>query len=69
MKILCWNINGFKSILKKDLLYNLINNENPEIFCLEETKIGSNYDEELNFLNIKLNKKYYSYFNNSIIKK
>lgn len=65
MKIITWNINGFKGILKKENLYNLINEKNPNIFCLSETKIGSNYDKELNFLNEKLKHKYFSYFHNS----
>ena len=41
MKILSWNINGLKSILQKKNLYDLINTENPDIFCLSEIKLNS----------------------------
>lgn len=39
MKIIAWNVNGIRAILKKPDLINLINNEDPDIFCLGETKI------------------------------
>ena len=37
MKIIAWNINGIKAMLKKEDLVELINNEKPDIFCLGET--------------------------------
>jgi len=57
MKILSWNINGLKSILKKKKLHDLINCEKPDIFCLGEIKTHSIDDLDLKFLN-----EYYSYF-------
>jgi len=38
MKIIAWNVNGICAILKKDYLTKLINDEDPDIFCLGETK-------------------------------
>ncbi len=37
MKLLSWNINGLRAALKKGFL-EFINNENPDIICLQETK-------------------------------
>jgi exodeoxyribonuclease-3 len=41
MKIFSWNLNGIRSVLKKDLFYTLINNELPDIICLQETRATS----------------------------
>lgn len=37
MKIFSWNINGIRAIEKKGFL-DIIAKENPDIFCLQETK-------------------------------
>jgi exodeoxyribonuclease-3 len=37
MKIISWNVNGLRAMLKKDG-FNWLLNENPDIFCLQETK-------------------------------
>ena len=39
VKIICWNINGLRSIINKGDLQYLIEKEKPEILCLNETKI------------------------------
>jgi exodeoxyribonuclease III len=46
MKIICWNVNGIRSLLKTDYLNNFIKNENPDILCMGETKIGCSYIEQ-----------------------
>lgn len=40
MKIVSWNINGFRSILKKYTLEDLIRQEDPDIILLQEVKIS-----------------------------
>jgi exodeoxyribonuclease-3 len=62
MKIIAWNINGIKSILKKEDLINLINTEDPDIFCLGEIKISCPFIETKEELNNKLKEKYYNYW-------
>ena len=50
LKIIAWNINGIKSLMKKNDLYNLIEKEKPNIICFGETKISCpflNVQEEL----------------------
>ena len=42
-KIIHWNINGLRPLLKTKELDNLIKNESPDMFCFNETKI----DDEL----------------------
>jgi len=37
MKIISWNVNGIRAIMKKDFLKD-INTLNPDVFCLQETK-------------------------------
>ncbi len=62
MKIIAWNVNGIRAILKKENFINLINDESPDIFCLGETKISCPYDEVEKTLNETLKDKYYSYW-------
>ena len=37
MKLISWNVNGIRAVLKKDFL-KFIKSENPDILCLQETK-------------------------------
>ncbi len=45
MKIIAWNVNGLKSLLKTDYLDNMLNDENPDVFCMGETKLSCPYDD------------------------
>ena len=45
MKIIAWNVNGLKSLLKTNYLDNLINEEKPDVFCMGETKLSCPYDD------------------------
>ena len=38
MKLISWNVNGIRSVMTKGFL-DYVASENPEIFCLQETKI------------------------------
>ncbi len=38
MKILSWNVNGIRSVLRKDALKPLLEAEAPDVLCLQETK-------------------------------
>jgi exodeoxyribonuclease-3 len=38
IKIISWNVNGLRSVIKKNVFYEFINQENPDIFCLQEIK-------------------------------
>jgi exodeoxyribonuclease-3 len=64
MKIISWNVNGLNAQLKKNYLNDLINNENPDILCLSETKINNNFKDE--YFKDKFK---YRYWNISTIKK
>ena len=37
MKIISWNVNGIRAAIKKGF-YDFMENENPDIICLQETK-------------------------------
>jgi exodeoxyribonuclease-3 len=43
MKIIAWNINGLRSLLKTENLDNLIKSEKPDILCFGETKLSCPY--------------------------
>lgn len=38
MKLFSWNVNGIRAVLKKGALQTFIENYNPDILCLQETK-------------------------------
>jgi exodeoxyribonuclease-3 len=38
MKIISWNVNGIRSLLKKDSFYSFINENTPDIICLQEVR-------------------------------
>lgn len=38
MKLISWNVNGIRSVLKKDALRPLLEAEAPDVLCLQETK-------------------------------
>jgi len=38
MKLYSWNVNGIRSVLKKDALIPFLVAENPDVLCLQETK-------------------------------
>lgn len=44
MKILSWNVNGIRSVIKKGFV-EFINNEKPDIICLQETKANKDQVE------------------------
>lgn len=63
-KILSWNVNGLRAMHKKDS-WNDFLKENPDIFCLQETKARPDQlPEKLRNIN-----GYFSYFAHSEIKK
>jgi exodeoxyribonuclease-3 len=62
MKIIAWNVNGIRAMIKKKDLFTLINKEDPDIFCLGETKISCPYDEVEKVLNEHLESKYYNFW-------
>lgn len=57
MKIYSWNVNGLRAVAKKGLL-EWVNSEEPDVLCLQETKIQ---DETLQ-PNLRIIEGYYSYF-------
>ncbi len=61
MKIISWNTNGLRATAKQGFLMPLFGKYNPDVLCLQETKVEeSQLPEEVR--NIK---GYYSYFSHS----
>lgn len=46
MKLISWNVNGLRAILRKNFL-NYLAEENPDILCLQETKCTPDQVEQL----------------------
>jgi exodeoxyribonuclease-3 len=46
MKLVSWNVNGLRAVLRKNFLAYL-EEENPDVLCLQETKAGPNDVEQL----------------------
>nr|QOI90509.1 hypothetical protein HWQ62_00374 [Pyramimonas orientalis virus] len=44
MKIISWNINGWRSMMKKEHFDAMVMRERPDIICLQETKINPSVD-------------------------
>ena len=61
IKIIHWNINGLRPLLKRKELDDLIKEEDPDIICFNETKIDNEVIEKLNLKNL-FNKTYKSYW-------
>ena len=61
IKIIHWNVNGIRPLLRKRELDDLIKEEDPDIICFNETKIDNEIVEKLNLKNI-FNKTYKSFW-------
>jgi len=46
MKIVSWNVNGIRAILKKNFI-EFVSKENPDILCIQETKAHPDQVDEL----------------------
>ena len=68
IKIVHWNVNGLRPLLRKKELDNLIKEEDPDFICFNETKIDYEVIEKLNLNNI-FNKTYKSYSGTGILTK
>ena len=43
MKLVSWNVNGLRAVLRKNFLQYL-ESENPDVLCLQEIKCGQEED-------------------------
>ena len=46
MKLISWNVNGLRAVLKKNFL-DFLDSEKPDVLCLQEIKCGPNDVEQL----------------------
>jgi len=68
MKIIAWNVNGIRSLMKTQILYDLINEENPSIICFGETKISCPFIDVQNELENKIKGYKYRYWSPCLVK-
>ncbi len=54
MKLLSWNVNGFRAVLNKGFL-EFVKKEDPDILCLQEVKVNEGFEFELENYNIYWN--------------
>jgi len=62
MKIIAWNINGIRSSMKGKELYDLIEDEKPDIICFGETKVSCPFVDVQNELKDKIKGYKYRYW-------
>ena len=62
MKIIAWNVNGIRSLLKTNNLDDLIKNEDPDIFCMGETKLSCPHNITDDEISIKFPQFKYRYW-------
>ena len=65
IKIISWNVNGLRAVWKKGALQKLVEQENPDIFVLQETKCTPDQLTE----EMKSFSGYISYFESSSMRK
>ena len=68
LKIIAWNINGIRSLMKNNYLYKLIENEKPNIICFGETKISCPFLETQDELRKKIKGYKYRYWSPCLVK-
>ena len=49
MKLISWNVNGLRSVMRKGVLLELLEAEQPDVLCLQETKAAPEDAEPLWF--------------------
>lgn len=77
MKLISWNVNGIRACLKKGFV-DFFESIDADFFCLQETKMQTNFDEEKKskkeekaqeevneILNLNIFKNYYCYWNSA----
>ena len=62
LKIIAWNINGLRAIIKKNNLFDLIKKEKPDIICFGETKLSCPITDTQNIIREKINEYKYKYY-------
>ena len=68
LKIISWNVNGIRSIMKKNDLYDLIEKEKPNIICFGETKISCPFIDTEDELKKKIKGYKYRYWSPCLVK-
>ena len=58
MKILSWNVNGIRAVIKKGF-YKYMNDINPDVICIQETKANPEQ------VDLKLNEYEYKFWNSA----
>ena len=68
LKVISWNLNGIRSAMKKNDLYELIENEKPDIICFGETKISCPFIDVEEELKKKIKGFKYRYWSPCLVK-
>jgi exodeoxyribonuclease-3 len=66
MKVVSWNVNGLRSVLKKNTFYPFVDQVDPDIICIQECRATP---EQLNFSQEFMDKYPVRVFNNPVEKK
>ena len=69
MKIISWNVNGIRALIKKDILNNYLEKTKPNFFCMGETKLSIPEESYIEMLQKKISGFRYRYYNTSRARK
>ena len=68
-KIVSWNVNGIRGMMKKDDLLELIANEKPDVLCFGETKLSCPYEDTEKEMKERVKGYKYRYWSPCLVKK
>jgi exodeoxyribonuclease-3 len=68
-KIISWNVNGIRALVKKVDMQKFLEKHKPDIMCFNEIKLSIPYDKVENNLQCKIKKYPHRYWNSSKTKK
>lgn len=69
MRIIAWNVNGIRAIIKKVNLQVFLDDTNCDIFCISETKLSQPDNDIQHILKNQINGYEYRYYHTSSLKK
>ena len=68
VRIIAWNVNSIRALIKKININDFLNNYKPDIFCMSETKLSCPDEEHISNLKDKINGFKYRYYSTCLIK-
>ena len=69
VRIIAWNVNSIRALIKRININDFLNEYNPDIFCMSETKLSCPDDKDINKFKDEIENFKYRYYSTCIVKK